>query len=84
MGSDIFIAHSREDLPFVDHFALALESADLTVWRDIDVAEGAIWRDVILEQIEEVRLVIVLWSGPSVHSEWVPRDNQGETQRQSG
>jgi hypothetical protein len=43
-----------------------LKSAGLSVWWDRDISGGEAWRQVISEQLEAARCVIVVWSEMSV------------------
>jgi formylglycine-generating enzyme required for sulfatase activity len=69
--SDIFISYAREDRPRAEALARALEEHGWSVWWDWRIPAGKTFRQVIQEQLDQARCVIVLWSATSVASEWV-------------
>jgi hypothetical protein len=69
--SDIFISYARQDRPRAEVIAKALEDHGWSVWCDLRIPTGKTFRQVIQEQFDQARCVIVLWSATSVVSEWV-------------
>jgi formylglycine-generating enzyme required for sulfatase activity len=69
--SDIFISYAREDRPRAEAIAKALEEHGWSVWWDWNIPAGKTFRQVIQEQLDKARCVIVLWSATSIASEWV-------------
>jgi hypothetical protein len=69
--SDIFISYARQDRPRAEAIAKALEDHGWSVWWDGIIPAGKTFRQVIQEQLDEARCVIVLWSAASVTSDWV-------------
>src|ERR1700683_859042 len=69
--SDIFISYARQDRPRAEKIARALETQGWSVWWDWVIPTGRKFRRVIEEEIHKERCVVVLWSAPSVKSDWV-------------
>jgi len=74
--TDAFLAYARKDLKSATEIKDFLEQEGLSVWQDIQIAPGELWRDVILQHLERAKTVIVLWSSSSVNSEWVRAEAQ--------
>jgi len=66
--SDIFISYKHEDLPLVKALAMQLTELGWTVWWDHEIPAGRDYDEVILEQLNLSKCVIVLWSALSVKS----------------
>ena len=69
--SDIFISYASEDRPSAEKIARALEAQGWTVWWDRVIPAGRRFPEVIQEEIERARCMVVLWSGISVKKDWV-------------
>jgi formylglycine-generating enzyme required for sulfatase activity len=69
--SDIFISYAREDRPRAEAIAKALEAHGWSVWWDWNIPAGKTFRQVIQEQLDRARCVIVLWSTTSIARKWV-------------
>jgi formylglycine-generating enzyme required for sulfatase activity len=69
--SDIFISYARQDRPRTEAIAKALEDHGWSVWWDWNIPAGKTFRQVIQEQLDKARCVIVLWSATSVSRKWV-------------
>ncbi len=69
--ADIFISYARADKPRVAPLVAALEGKGWSVWWDPEIAPGQEFDDLIAEQIEEARAVVVVWTPASVASRWV-------------
>lgn len=69
--SDVFISYAREDRASAQALAQALEARGLTVWWDRVIPPGRQFDEVIEEQLDIARCVVVLWSGASAASKWV-------------
>jgi len=66
--SDIFISYKHEDLPLVKALAMQLTDLGWSVWWDHEIPAGRDYDEVILEQLNLSKCVIVLWSALSVKS----------------
>lgn len=62
----VFLSYKREDEPRVAPIVQGLRGAGLSVWWDRDIAGGQAWRQLISEQLDTARCVIVVWSATSV------------------
>ena len=69
--SDIFVSYKKEDRPIVERFVTALKAAGKDVWWDNALTPNEAWDAMIERQIAAARVVIVLWSPRSIHSDWV-------------
>lgn len=74
--SDIFISYAHEDRAHAERLAHALEAEGWSVWWDHIIPTGRIFADVIDEQLEAARCVIVMWSPISVGRNWVKTEAQ--------
>jgi TIR domain len=74
--ADLFLSYTHQDTNRAETLARLLEDAGLTVWWDRQMVAGDKIHDVVDEQIEKAKAVIVLWSPISVKSDWV----RGEAQ----
>ena len=68
---DVFISYAREDRERAQWVATGLLAAGQTVWWDRQLAGGQDFGDEIAQRLAEARLVLVLWSGASVASNFV-------------
>ncbi len=74
--ADVFVAYSRHDQARALRVIDGLKAAGISVWYDVEIAAGDVWRDRILHEIERATTVIVLWTPFSVKSEWVRAEAQ--------
>jgi formylglycine-generating enzyme required for sulfatase activity len=77
--SHIFISYARQDRPRAEAIAKALEDHGWSVWWDWNIPAGKTFRQVIQEELDKARCVIVLWSATSVTRKWVIEEaSEGE------
>ncbi|MGO9173876.1 MAG: toll/interleukin-1 receptor domain-containing protein [Rhodomicrobium sp.] len=76
MSADVFLACSKDDHEFVRNFVRELDKRNISVFQDAEIAVGSVWQDVALSWVQSSRLVIALWSGPSLQDEWVRAEAQ--------
>ena len=69
--SDIFISYASSDRETAHKFADALEGLGWSVWWDREIPPGKTFDQVIEEELDSARCVVVLWSKESVRSRWV-------------
>jgi len=69
--SDIFISYASEDRPGAEKIARALEAQGWSVWWDRVIPAGRRFPEVIQEEIDRARCMVVLWSEISVKKDWV-------------
>lgn len=69
--SDIFISYASADRETAHKFADALEGLGWSVWWDREIPPGKTFDQVIEEELNNARCVVVLWSTESVRSRWV-------------
>ena len=68
---DVFVSYARENRPFAEQLAAALQADGLQVWWDSNLAAGAEFTAVIEAKLLGAAVVIVLWSADSVRSSFV-------------
>ena len=68
---DVFISYARANRPVAEQLAQGLAASGLKVWWDSDLPAGAEFAAVIEAKLQGAAVVIVLWSGDSVHSSFV-------------
>lgn len=69
--NDIFISYDSADRAIAQKFADALEARGWSVWWDREIPLGKAFDQVIEEELNAARCVVVLWSSQSVLSRWV-------------
>src|SRR5215468_6360706 len=69
--SDIFISYAREDEPHARRLATALANNGWSVWWDRDIPAGRNFDQVIEDEMQAARCIVVIWSAKSVASRWV-------------
>ncbi len=65
----VFVSYKREDRERVRSLVDALDAAGLTVWWDVALAGGVIWRQAIQTELDAAACVIVVWSKSAVGPE---------------
>src|SRR5215510_1123097 len=69
--SDIFISYKREDQSEARALAESLEQVGWTVWWDPQLRAGERFDEVIERELNNAKLVIVLWSRRAIQSQYV-------------
>ena len=69
--NDIFLSYASADHERARQLAEALERLGWSVWWDREIPPGKTFDQVIEEELNGARCVIVLWSKESVRSRWV-------------
>jgi hypothetical protein len=66
--SDIFISYSRNDSELAEKLVKILRSENLSVFIALELPAGVDWRDKLQKELEDAKVVIVLWSASSLKS----------------
>lgn len=69
--ADVFLSYARADFGVAQRVATMLRSCGFSLWFDENLPAHRAFSDVIEEQLEAARAVIVLWSADAVASQWV-------------
>ncbi|MHB8529497.1 MAG: TIR domain-containing protein [Caulobacteraceae bacterium] len=69
--SDVFISYARSTATEADAVAGALRALGYSVWRDDELPSHRAYSDVIEEQLQSAKAVVVIWSAEAVKSQWV-------------
>ena len=69
--ADIFLSYAREDVVWASRLAEALAERGWSVFWDRRIPIGKSFDQVIEQELDAARCVIVLWSRSSVSSDWV-------------
>jgi tetratricopeptide (TPR) repeat protein len=80
--ADVFLSYARSSLKDARRLAAALRSAGYSVWFDESLPVHRAYSDVIEEQLESARAVVVLWSAEAARSQWVR--SEANRARESG
>jgi formylglycine-generating enzyme required for sulfatase activity len=72
--SDIFLSYKNEDKAKAQTIAEALEQKGYSVWWDKVIPPGRNFDEVIKEELDSAKCVIVLWSKKSVLSDYVKEE----------
>ena len=80
--NDIFISYDSTDRPVAQRFADALEAHGWSVWWDREIPLGKAFDQVIEEELNGARCVIVLWSKESIRSRWVKTEAAAAADRE--
>jgi hypothetical protein len=68
---DVFISYASEDRERVRKLASALGARGWSVWWDREIIAGQTFDQVIEDELDTAKSVVVLWSKHSISSEWV-------------
>jgi tetratricopeptide (TPR) repeat protein len=69
--ADVFLSYARADFPAAKAIAARLKDHGFSVWFDENLPAHRAFADVIQEELEAARSVLVLWSESAVSSQWV-------------
>jgi class 3 adenylate cyclase/tetratricopeptide (TPR) repeat protein len=69
--SEVFISYGRSTAKQAQAAAAALRALGFAVWLDEDLPGHRDYADVIQEQLDEAKAVVVIWSDEAVKSQWV-------------
>jgi len=79
--SDIFISYASPDREKTKALAAALQKKGWSVWWDRKIPPGKTFSQVIKEALDISKCIVVLWSKPSVGSDWVQNEAAEGAQR---
>jgi TolB-like protein/Flp pilus assembly protein TadD len=68
---DIFISYARSSSLDAEKISGALRAKGYAVWHDKEIPPHRSYAEVIAEQLEAARAVVVIWSPDAIQSQWV-------------
>lgn len=77
----IFVSYKREDGHRAQRVIQSLRDEGLDVWWDQGISSGSNWRAEIRREIENARVIVVLWSKRSVGADWVLEEAEHAKER---
>jgi TonB family protein len=80
--ADIFISYSSSDRPKAKALAEAIQHQGWSVWWDRKIPFGKSFDQVIEQELDAARCVIVVWTNASVASHWVKTEAAEGARRQ--
>lgn len=69
--ADIFISYSNKDVEYTRALVDLLSGRGLDLFWDHHLLPGPKYREILAQELDRAKCVIVLWSEASVKSEWV-------------
>jgi tetratricopeptide (TPR) repeat protein len=69
--ADVFISYARATDDFARTIADALRAQGYSIWFDEELPANRVFADVISEQLDEAKAVVVVWSSAAAASQWV-------------
>jgi hypothetical protein len=72
--NQIFISYSHKDIIQANLIAGSLSKLGWNVWKDQRLTVGEDFSDEILNALKDASLVVIIWSGSSVKSDWVKKE----------
>jgi len=79
--ADVFISYAAEDRNRIEPLVQVLETAGFSVWWDRQIDAGRSFDRVIEEELAVASCVLVVWSIPSVDSDWVREEAEDGLRR---
>ena len=80
--SDIFLSYAREDLELAKRLAGLLQQQGWSVFWDVGIRPGKPWHQVLDDELNQARCVVVLWSKASIQSKFVRDEAQEGMERE--
>lgn len=69
--ADVFLSYSKSDRSLAQSVVQELESLGFSVWWDDRLTPNESWDKLIEDEIEDAKVVVVLWTTASIRSDWV-------------
>ena len=69
--ADVFLSYARASLTVASRIAAELRAAGFAVWFDEHLPAHRAYSEVIEEQLDTAKAVLVLWSQAATQSQWV-------------
>jgi len=79
--ADVFISYASEDRERAQELASSFEARGWTVWWDRKIIVGQSYDQVIEQELEIAKSVVVLWSKDAIFSEWVKNEAAAGAER---
>ena len=69
--ADVFISYARATDDYARSIAETLREQGYSIWFDEELPANRVFADVISEQLDEAKAVVVVWSSAAAGSHWV-------------
>ena len=69
--ADVFISYARSTVECAEALARIVEADGHSVWYDARLPAHRTYSDVIQEQLDAAKAVLIIWSDEAVQSQWV-------------
>jgi hypothetical protein len=79
--ADVFVSYAAEDRDRAAKLSTALIELGWSVWWDRRIIAGQTFDQVIEQELDAARSVVVLWSKHSIESEWVKNEAAAAAER---
>jgi TIR domain len=79
--ADVFISYASEDRETAQELARAIGETGRSVWWDRKIIAGQAFDQIIENELDTAKSVVVLWSKHSIASEWVKNEAAAESER---
>ena len=72
--SQVFISYSRMDKTDAEKFFHLLSGKGIKAWYDVSIEPAADWRDTIVQQVGQSKVMVILLSSSAIASEEVKKE----------
>jgi len=79
--ADIFVSYKSSDRPRAAMLSSWMQALGLSVWMDPEIDLGEDWKSRIDKELQEARLVVVLWGADALRSDWIRHEAQVALER---
>jgi hypothetical protein len=80
--ADIFLSYAREDSDSAAAMIKAFERSEgSSVWYDRHIRPASSWLNVLENEFERARCVVMLWSTHAIQSDWVRKEGMAGLDR---
>jgi TIR domain len=74
MATEVFISYRHADRPFAERLYALLQERRVTAWYDALIPAGADWRDTIVAELTQARVMVILLSAAALQSDELKKE----------